>query len=371
MNSRLFHPLCGSNLGTLVGLLVANGAPAPRRLPALTVALMAVLLRWPFSTAEWLLSERRRARRGPMPAPVFIVGYWRSGTTHLHNVLARDPQFGHVSPLAAGLPWDVLGIVRWLAPLLERVLPRDRYVDGVPVTPDSPQEDSIALANMGAPSYYHGLYFPRRFAHHFRRGVFFTGCGADEIARWRRALEHFLEKVSIQQGGRRLLMKNPVYTAHVGRLQAIWPQAKFIHIYRNPYVLLPSTRHFFRRLLPELALQAHADLDVDALVLESYPRMMEALAQDAARLPRGSFVELRFEDFEADPLPELERIYETLALPGFGEVRPRFLSYLEGTRGYRKNRYPADPVAARLVEQHWAPFIERLGYKAQAAASIT
>ena len=68
-----------------------------------------------------------------MPSPVFIVGYWRSGTTHLHNVLSQAPQFGYVSPLAAGLPWDVLGIVRALRPLLERVLPSDRYVDNVQV----------------------------------------------------------------------------------------------------------------------------------------------------------------------------------------------------------------------------------------------
>ena len=27
-------------------------------------------------------------------APVFIIGLWRSGTTHLHYMMARDPQFG-------------------------------------------------------------------------------------------------------------------------------------------------------------------------------------------------------------------------------------------------------------------------------------
>ena len=33
------------------------------------------------------------------PSPVFVVGCARSGTTHLHNLLAQDPQFAHRFPL--------------------------------------------------------------------------------------------------------------------------------------------------------------------------------------------------------------------------------------------------------------------------------
>lgn len=359
---QLFHPLCGSNPATLLRLLTSNGPLALNRVPHVLTALTAVLLRSPFSLAERVAVPFIRRRHGPMPPPVFIVGYWRSGTTHLHNVLSQAPRFGHVSPLAAGLPWDVLGIVRALRPLLERVLPSDRYVDNVRVTPDSPQEDSIPLSNMLPLSYYHGLYFPRRFRQHFRRGVFFEGCEPKEIEQWRRALLYFLEKVSIEQGGKQLLMKNPVYTGHIARLQKIWPQAKFIHIYRNPYVLLPSARHFFTRLFPELALQPHDDVTVDELILESYPRMMHALLSDARALPPASFAEVRFEDFEAAPMRELERIYQTLGLADFEATRPRFQAYLARVRGYRKNRYPIDTRDIALVEQHWRAFIERFGY---------
>lgn len=359
---QLFHPLCGSNPATLLRLLTSNGPLALNRVPHALTALAAVLLRSPFSLAERIAVPFIRRRHAPMPPPVFIVGYWRSGTTHLHNVLSQAPQFGYVSPLAAGLPWDVLGIVRALRPLLERVLPSDRYVDNVQVTPSSPQEDSIPLSNMLPLSYYHGLYFPRRFHQHFRRGVFFEDCRPKEIDQWRRALLYFLEKVSIEQGGKQLLMKNPVYTGQVARLQKIWPRAKFIHIYRNPYVLLPSARHFFTRLFPELALQRHEDVMVDELILDSYPRMMRALLSDATALPGASFAEVRFEDFEAAPMPELERIYHSLELGDFASARPRFEDYLTRVRDYRKNRYPIDPRDVGLVEQHWRAFIERFGY---------
>jgi hypothetical protein len=366
--ARVFHPLCGSNPATLLRLLTSNGMLALNRVPQAAIALAVTLLRWPFSAAERAAAELLQRRRPAMPAPVFIVGYWRSGTTHLHNVLSRDEAFGYISPLAAGLPWNVLGIVRLLQPLLKHALPQDRYVDNVAVTPDSPQEDSIALSNMLPLSYYHGLYFPRRFAEHFKRGVFFEGCRPEEIERWRWALVHFLTKVSMEQKGKRLLVKNPVYTGHIGRLRRIWPEAKFIHIYRNPYALLPSTRHFFTRLLPELALQPYDGLDIDTLILESYPRMMNALAADTARLPATSFVELRFEDFETEPLPQLRRIYETLELPGWNGARPRFERYLSQVRGYRKNRYVFDAPAIRSVETYWGAYVRRFGYSAPAPA---
>jgi len=172
--SSLFHPLCGSNLSTLLRLFLTNGGIDRPNLAPATLAMAVTLARLPFSTLERILMTGFYERRVQVKAPIFIVGYWRSGTTHLHNLLGQSEHFGYISPLAVGLPWDILGIVRLFQPLLELALPSDRHVDNVAVTPDSPQEDSIALASMIPLSYYHGLYFPQRFQYHFERGVFFS-----------------------------------------------------------------------------------------------------------------------------------------------------------------------------------------------------
>ncbi|MEO0373481.1 MAG: sulfotransferase [Cyanobacteria bacterium P01_A01_bin.17] len=358
--TSLFHPLCGSNLSTLSQLLTQNGPIAPKYLPHAAFALGFTLLRWPITTTERLISAINP--RPPIESPVFIVGYWRSGTTHLHNLMSQDPTFGYISPLATGLPWDILGIVRAFEPLLEKALPEDRYVDNVAVTPNSPQEDSIALASMLPLSYYHSLYFPRRFEYHFRRGVYFEDCSEQEIELWKQRHVQFLSKVSVHQGGKRILMKNPVYVGHIAKLRAIWPQAKFVHIYRNPYTVFQSTRHFFTKLLPELTLQTHDELPIDQLILESYPQLMGALEVDSGQLPNDSFVEIRFEDLECDPMGQLAKIYNTLNLPNYEQAQPHFKDYLQKLGTYQKNSYPPNVEDRAKVDRLWKPFIQKWSY---------
>jgi Sulfotransferase family len=112
----------------------------------------------------------------------------------------------------------------------------------------------------------------------------------------------FLEKLALLQPGRRLLIKNPVYSARIAMLREIWPEAKFIHVYRNPYRVFASTRTFYARLLQEFALQRFEHAGIDELIL--YPRMMGRLLEDAAALPEAAYAEIRFESFVRRPLGE-------------------------------------------------------------------
>ncbi|NER84704.1 MAG: sulfotransferase [Leptolyngbya sp. SIO1D8] len=358
--ASLFHPLCGSNPETLMKLLWANGPVALNRCPQIAIALMMALARWPFSTVEQWIFNHTQKHRPPMADPIFIVGYWRSGTTHLHNLLAQSQHFGYITPLATGLPWDILGLVRAFEPLLEKALPSDRYVDNVAVTPNSPQEDSIPLATMGTASYYHGLYFPQHFETHFRREVLQPEPVDLEV--WSRLHRHLLAKVSIHQGHRPLLIKNPVYTGYVHHLRELWPQAKFIHIYRNPYRVFSSTRHFFTRLLPELALQSYGNLPIEPLILESYVHLMQRLQADTADLPPHQFIEIRFEDLETQPLQALETLFQQLRLPEYKTAYPPIKTYLYSLKGYRKNEYTLDPRTIAQIETHWCSYIDKWDY---------
>ncbi|MCH8200163.1 MAG: sulfotransferase, partial [Chloroflexi bacterium] len=75
----------------------------------------------------------------PITPPIFILGHWRSGTTHLYNIMSRAEHFHTVSPFATALPWDFLSLTRLFGPALAKALPEGRYIDNIPVAPDSPQ----------------------------------------------------------------------------------------------------------------------------------------------------------------------------------------------------------------------------------------
>lgn len=355
------HPLSGADPATFFGALAANGGVSRGSLLRTVAMAGAVVGRTPFSLAERLWMAARVPEELAEP-PVFIVGHWRSGTTHLYNIMARG-EFAYVPPVATGLPWDLLLIGGLFRPLLEKALPDSRAIDNVPVTPDAPQEDEIALANMTRQSFYHALYFPGRFEEHLRAGLFFEGVDAAGVAEWERQVQHLYAKLVHAQAGRRLLIKNPVYTGRVAHLARMFPGAKFINMVRDPYDIFVSMRNFYVKLLPELALQDYSHVDIDEAVLSVFPEMMRRLREDAALLTEGHFVELRYEELDADPVTTVQRAYQTLGLQGFETSVESFRAYLGGIRSYRKNAFAMPAEVIEKVNARWADEIEALGYQ--------
>lgn len=347
---------------TLLSVLARNGFVAPRCLPHAAFALAAAIGRWPFSAVEKVRVGGMMKTAPRMEPPIFIVGHWRSGTTHLYNLLTRSPRFGYVKPFAAGMPWDMLGLAVLLRPLLERMLPGHRPIDSVAVHAQAPQEDEIALANMVPLSFKHGIYFPKRLRENVERGVFFDGCTCREVEAWQAAFLYFLRKVWLAEGRKRLVVKNPVYTARVALLADLFPGAKFVHIHRNPYIVFESTREFYARMFETYGLQEFRDVDIDGLVLDTYPRMMRTLIEDSARLRPGQFAEIGYDSLVADPLACLRRVYDRLGLGGYREDRPRFDAYLQNISGYQRNAHQFSAARSNRVRAAWGPFIERWGY---------
>ena len=357
------HPLSGADIGTLTRVL-RDGGGADHRLRAAGI-WASVLARLPFSTLECILIAKRLPALEDLPPPIFILGHWRSGTTHLYNMMALG-DFGYVPPLAVGLPWDMFGLARALRPLLERQLPERRYIDDLPVTPTSPQEDEIALANMSPLSFYHGLYFPKHFDRLIDRGLFFEGCSERQIAGWQARFGYFLRKLALAQGAR-LLIKNPVYTARPAMLKAMFPGAKFIHIHRNPHDVFLSMRNFYARLLEVMALQEVPEgLDIDATILRVYARMMARFEAETAGWGAPDLVELPYELLDREPMTALERIYSGLELDGFEDAAPRFRTYLDGVGSFRKNVFRGDAEAIEKVSGALGRWVDKWGYQAPA-----
>jgi hypothetical protein len=296
------------------------------------------------------------------PPPVFIVGHWRSGTTFLHNLMSRDPAFCFPSIVDVLRPFDFYpNPLEFISRrIILRVLPQVRPMDGVRLDAQSPQEEEIALAAMGAASFFNCFYFPQQMTKVFAEEVLLAD-GEHERA-WREALSYFLAKLAALHPGRRLLLKNPANSARITQLRALFPGAKFIHIHRHPLEVFHSTRRLYRSMLPLLALQDYSSVDLDNHILWTYPELMSRLLDALDGLPSGHATAVRYDQLAADPVGTVAGIYRDLNLGDFGRVQPALERYVaEQPRPTSARRTLDDHTSSQLVSR-WGPVYTRLGY---------
>lgn len=164
------------------------------------------MLTMPLRILEDLLSRPRLARMGEVDSPVFVHGFARSGTTHLHNLMSQDPNFGFVTTWqAAASPFCLIGR-GWLDRLFAKTVPKTRPMDRMEVSLDLPQEDDVALAGISHLSYIHMLSFPHR-VQEFTDKYFRARLTAEEEASWEMAYVTVLRKATLASAGRRLVLK--------------------------------------------------------------------------------------------------------------------------------------------------------------------
>ncbi len=340
---RLFHPLCGADPVTLAGLVARRGLPSLTGLPTFAVACACSVMRLPFTLAELALDAIAPT---DVRTPVFIVGHPRSGTTHLHNLMEASGAFATAPPVLATLPWESRSIGPLLKPFVDPLLPETRLIDGVAMGGDAPTEDEVGLANLGPHSYFHAIYFPRYFARGYRDGLLAPSRD--------RAVRRYVAAMARRSAGRPLLLKNPAYPAQVASLFRLFPDARVVHIHRDPRAVFDSSRRALTRALTELSLQDWSDVDLDAAILETYPLMMRALREQTSGLPASRFVEVAFEDVVADPQAALEGIWQRLDLPNPPGAMTRVEAHLDTVRGFQAEGARLDPAARALVSKVWA-----------------
>jgi len=355
--AHLLHPLFGADLATLRRAFAEAGGGLDGPRAALVWGLAAAMA--PFAALERAMGESRLPAPEDM-APVFILGHWRSGTTHLHNLLSRGP-YGYPRPDTMLLPWTLQTLRPVLSPLIHGALPDDRFVDSMALTPDSPQEDELPVASMTTLSWFHAFYFPRDFRRRLRRGLFFEHAREAEIAGWERAFTLYLRKLARIEG-RPLLLKNPALTARPARVRALCPRAKFIHIRRNPFGVFASTRRLWRRMLETLPLQRHEPVDVEGGVLETYREMMTRFDAETAGWDAPDLVEIAYEDLAADPASAVKRAHDRLGLPGWRRAAPAMAAYVAALGRHSPRPFEAGEADIARVAEAWAPWIERWGY---------
>ena len=305
-----------------------------------------------------------RIRRAEVdPEPLFLLGFWRSGTTLLHNLLAMDERWGYVSTFQAALPDAFLAGRGLMRRLIESRLPPNRGADNIPVDLAMPQEEEIALMCSCGLSPYVSLNFPRTGEDTLEYLFPGEGLSRGQRERWQAEYIKLLKAASYHMGGKPLALKSPSNTSRVAELLGLFPKARFVYLQRNPYDTLRSYVHLLRLMNGWHALQS---VDFDELLgrqVKIYRRMAEAYLEQRALIPEGRLVEIRYEELERDKMGQVRVIYEGLGLEGYDEFEPRLAEYVASIADFQKNPAHISPEVIELVNEHVPFLVSQYGYE--------
>ncbi|WP_083267184.1 sulfotransferase family protein [Mycolicibacterium porcinum] len=280
---------------------------------------------------EALIAEHPEIEDVEIERPIIICGLPRTGTTHLHNLLAADPALRH-------LPyWESLEPVP--GPGEDTPQPRrDRCGAGLELvntslpefrrmhdmTVDHAHEEIQLLANDISGMLFETTYYVPSFAAHYKTH--------DQAASYR-YVKRSLQAMQWLRGGTRWVLKSPQHLEQFPTLAAAFPDATFVVTHRDPVEVTLS----MMTMICYATRMAVTRPDVAQLTGHWLGRIDDLLAgciRDRDVLPAGQSIDVRFDDFMADERGTLADIYRLADQPFGDDVRAAMTDFLtEHPRG--------------------------------------
>ena len=295
-------------------------------------------------------------------SPVFIIGHWRSGTTFVHNLLSRDPQFGYCTTYQTVFPHLMLCGDSLFRRVAGWCMPDSRPTDHLHLSVEQPQEEEFAVANMTHAAFYHFWIFPQNMELYRNRYLLFDTCSEHDRNDFCRATKKMMQTALYCQGKPRFLSKNPPHTARISLLLQMFPDAKFIYIVRNPYAVINSTRRFFRSTISALSLQSISSRELEFQILNCYRAMIDRYESERHLIPSQNLFEVRFEEFSVDPIQGIEEIYNSLNLGNFNTIADSVAKYAASQADFRQSHHKNSATSTKLIEKYCSATFKRWNY---------
>ena len=356
--------MIGPTFSNWIKLLIDNAGVDKKYLKKAIYVSFLSFIGIPFNIFENLKYGRAIHNIKIEYSPIFIIGHWRSGTTYLHNFITQDKNFAFPSVAECFAPESFLSNEKYVKALVRKILPEKRPMDNMYISCDSPHEEEWAITNTFSYTPYNFLRFPKNYKR-YREFVFFDNLSPKVQDMWKQKYLKFLKKLTLKYNCKRLVLKNPVNTARIPMLLEIFPDAKFIHIYRNPYVVYASTKNLYKKNTPVFTfheVDEELENEIEEGFTKIYQQIMGNFFQHKNLIPPQNFVEIKYEDFIGNELDEMKRIYQHLNLPGFEQVKPKFQEFIEQNSNYKTNSYLFDKQMIAKIYNAWKFTIDQWQY---------
>jgi hypothetical protein len=329
-----------------------------------------------------LLSSRLRLealiRREPrilderIERPLIIAGLPRTGTSHLFNLLSRDPGLRWLpyweglepipdpaEPRAPGGRDPRLARCDRALAYLHRAMPLFSAMHEIET--EAPHEEIQLLALEFSTQLFEASYHVPSYGEWYR---------TTDQTRAYAYLRRVLQALQWLRRGRRWLLKSPQHLENLAPLVRTFPDACFVQTHRDPVRITASlgtmiaygARMQQRRPDP-LAIGRHWAKRVED--------MLRASVRDRALLPEAQVMDLRFHELMEDELAAVERVFafagEPLATPVARAVRAYLDAHPKGQHGridYRLEDLGLDPRERRAA---LAFYCERFELPSEAA----
>lgn len=342
-------------LFTLAGIVARHGL-SWRGLVHLAPWLVKAVLLEPLRWIELLWFERKIQRHQLPHDPIFILGHYRCGTTYLQRLFMQDSRLGYMSIFQSAMPEIMLAFEQWLTPALNLLCRACRVQNPfhrIPFTWNFPGEDDVGMIAMLQPrAAQWGMLFPRSMQYYLGKYALFSSASPADTAAWKKDYHYLLKKISLQNNGRRLVLKSPPHTARIKELLEMFPNASFVFIHRDPLEVYASTRRFWQVIAKHYMLGRRSGTDISTVILTQYRDMMERYRQYRPMIPAGRLAEVNYQSLVNEPLPTMQSIYKSLGLPAMEPCSERLQQFIREQSNYRRLQHQLTAEEAGLVKTY-------------------
>ncbi|MGB2445820.1 MAG: sulfotransferase family protein [Schleiferiaceae bacterium] len=274
--------------------------------------------------------------------PIIVVGLPRSGTTHLHRLLALAPDslsiplYEHNSPVP---PKRGIDMRRWILEarfFVWKPLANRFGMDSVHlIRPNLPDECTFSLRLSGCSH----LFWWMTPVYSYLEWLTSPDATMEESYKTYRRV---LQLIQARDPSKRIILKCPTHILALDTLSKVIPEARIVLTHRDPTKLVASEASLIARLHTVSAKHPiDSDRSVKANAIKSI-HYSQKLVEFASRCPKHKVYNVAYNKLVNDPVALVEDIYKFCGIdmtPAFEELLSEHLSQNK-QHSHGKHNYP-------------------------------